>query len=124
MKVTMGRFIAAMAAVATFGVGAMVGRFATRSVEAAAAAVVRPAPFPSDDALVAANREAAAPAGKIEGAAPDRAEIFEAAYVAPLQPQGGKPPAPHDFEPAGKPDGGDWEDWAEPAGDETAPDYG
>lgn len=84
MKLTWGRVIIGMAIVATFGVGAMVGRFATRSVEAAAEAEPQAAPFASEAQLVAAHREPAPPPGKIEPQA--------APAIAWTLPPPGKPP--------------------------------
>lgn len=108
MKVGFSRVIMAMAIVATFGVGAMVGRFATRSVEAAAAGVRHAPPFASEERLVAAHREPAAPARRIEAATQPAERRFDAA----VRPTSAKPEAA-----PGKPEAEIRDEWHAP-GDE------
>lgn len=89
MKSALARVVIAMTVVAAFGVGALVGRFATRSAEAAAAGIRHAPPFASEEALVAANGEPAARPRQIVPAAQRPARVFDAA----IAPQPGKPPA-------------------------------
>lgn len=110
MKVRFARAIMAMAIVATFGVGAMVGRFATRSVEAAAAEVRHAPPFASEERLVAAHREPAAPARRIEAAT--QPVPAERRFDAAVRPTSAKPEAA-----PGKPEAEIRDEWHAP-GDE------